>query len=136
MARDSKIFYTWLIALALLSASPRHVHAEAVKSVYDGDTFTLSTGEKIRLACVDSPEMRNTAKKKADKPAAIAARDYLKSLIGDADLTIERVQKDLYGRTIARVFTPDGKELSREMFISGHAEIFKDYQKPCPWTQQ
>jgi endonuclease YncB( thermonuclease family) len=111
-------------------------NAETVKSVYDGDTFTLSTGEKIRLACIDTPEMKNTAKKKADKPAAIAARDYLKSLIGTSDLTIDRVQTDLYGRTIARVYTPDGRELSREMFNSGHAVIFNGYSKPCPWTQQ
>jgi endonuclease YncB( thermonuclease family) len=80
--------------------------------------------------------MKNTAKKKADKPAAIAARDYLKSLIGTADLTIERVQTDLYGRTVARVYTPDGKELSREMYLSGHAQLFTGYTKPCPWTQQ
>jgi micrococcal nuclease len=111
-------------------------NAETVKSVYDGDTMTLSTGEKVRLACIDTPEMKNTAKKKADKQAAIAARDYLKSLIGTSDLTIDRVQTDLYGRTVARVYTPDGKDLSREMFNSGHAKLFTGYTKPCPWAQQ
>jgi endonuclease YncB( thermonuclease family) len=111
-------------------------NAETVKSVYDGDTFTLSSGEKVRLACIDTPEMRNTKKKKADKPAAIAARDYLIALINDSDLTIDRVTKDFYGRTIARVYTPDGKELSREMYLSGHAIIFEGYAKPCPWAQQ
>jgi len=123
----------WAAFLAILIAGSK-AKSETVTSVYDGDTFTLSSGEKIRLACIDTPEMKNTAKKKADKPAAIAARDYLKSLIGTADLTIDRVSKDLYGRTVARVYTPDGKELSKEMFNSGHAEIFKGYEKPCPWT--
>lgn len=128
-----RVFKSLLAACLLF---PVAVNAETVKSVYDGDTLTLSSGEKIRLACIDTPEMRNTKKKKADKPAALAARDYLINLIGNADLTIDRVQTDLYGRTIARVYTPDGKELSREMYLSGHAEIFKGYEKPCPWTKQ
>ena len=125
----------WAVFLAMLMVASR-AKSETVTSVYDGDTITLSSGEKVRLACIDTPEMRNTSKKKADKPAAIAARDYLKSLIKDFDLTIERLGKDFYGRTIARVYTPDGKELSREMFNSGHAIIFKGYEKPCPWTKQ
>ena len=126
----------WAALLAIFIVGSKPAEAETVSSVYDGDTFTTSTGEKVRLACIDTPEMKNTAKKKADKPAAIAARDYLKSLIGDSDLTIDRVQTDFYGRTVARVYTPDGKELSREMYLSGHAQIFKGYEKPCPWTQQ
>jgi len=112
------------------------VYADTVKSVYDGDTFTTNSGEKIRLACIDTPEMKNTAKKKADKPAAIKARDYLKSLIGSFDLTIDRINTDFYGRTVARVYTPDGKELSREMFNSGHAQLFTNFTSPGPWTQQ
>jgi micrococcal nuclease len=125
-----------ILALAVLTLTTAPGLAETVKSVYDGDTFTLSTGEKVRLACIDTPEMRNTAKKKADKPAAIASRDYLQSLIGSADVTVDRVGKDLYGRTIARVYTPDGKELSREMYLSGKAQLFTGYTKPCPWAKQ
>jgi len=128
-----RVFKSLLAALLLLPAA---ANAETVKSVYDGDTITLSSGEKVRLACIDTPEMKNTAKKKADKPAAVASRDYLAKLIGGSDLTIDRVGTDLYGRTIARVYTPSGQELSREMYLSGHAIIFKGYEKPCPWTKQ
>ena len=28
-----------------------------ISSCYDGDTCTTSTGEKIRLACIDTPEL-------------------------------------------------------------------------------
>lgn len=129
----ARAFKSLLAAFLFL---PLAVNAETVKSVYDGDTFTLSTGEKVRLACIDTPEMRNTAKKKADKPAALAAKAYLVELIKDSDLTIDRVAKDIYGRTIARVYTPDGKELSRELYLSGHATLFTGYTKPCPWAQQ
>ena len=129
----ARAFKSLLAAFLFL---PLAVNAGTVKSVYDGDTFTLSTGEKVRLACIDTPEMRNTAKKKADKPAALAAKAYLVELIKDSDLTIDRVAKDIYGRTIARVYTPDGKELSREMYLSGHAIIFEGYSRPCPWANQ
>lgn len=125
----------WAIFLAILMVGSR-AKSETVKSVYDGDTMTLSSGEKVRLACIDTPEMRNTAKKKADKAAAVASRDFLVKLIAGADLTIDRIGKDIYGRTIARVYTPGGQELSREMYLSGHATIFKGFDKPCPWTKQ
>jgi endonuclease YncB( thermonuclease family) len=122
-----------VLSFLLLSAAPSL--ADTVKSVYDGDTLTLSSGEKVRLACIDSPEMRNTAKKKADKPAAIAARDYLKTLIGTSEVKVQRLGKDLYGRIIARLYTPDGKELSQEMLKAGHAVVFEGYAKSCPWAK-
>ena len=125
----------WATFLAILIVGGG-AKSETVKSVYDGDTFTLSSGEKIRLACVDTPEMRNTAKKKADKPAAIEAREYLKSMILGTDIRVDRVTKDLYGRTVARVYLPSGTEVSQEMFLSGHAILFTGYTKPCSWAQQ
>lgn len=127
-----RVFKSILIGCLLFGGA---ANAELVKSVYDGDTLTLTNGEKVRLACIDTPEMKNTAKKKADKVAATAARDYLIRLINNGDLTVDRVGQDLYGRTIARVYTPDGRELSKEMFNSGHAKLFTGYTRPCPWAQ-
>lgn len=124
----------FLLALVVLTLTATPSVAEKVKSVYDGDTLTLTNGEKVRLACIDTPEMRNTAKKKADKPAAIAARNYLSSLVNGSEVTVNRIGKDLYGRTIARLFMPDGRELSAEMVKANHAVIFKGYEKLCPWA--
>ena len=58
------------------------VHAAALENVtirrcYDGDTCTTSTGEKIRLACIDTPEMRG---KRAQPQRARAARDHLQAM--------------------------------------------------------
>ena len=39
---------------------------------YDGDTCTTMAGEKLRLACIDTPELRG---KRADPIPAKAARD-------------------------------------------------------------
>ena len=124
----------WAAFLSILIAGTP-AKSESVKSVYDGDTLTLTTGEKVRLACIDTPEMRNTAKKKADKPAAIAARDHLIKLIDGGEIVVDRIQTDLYGRTVARLYKPDGTELSLEMYKSGYAKLFTGYTKPCPWAQ-
>ena len=31
-----------------------------IASCYDGDTCMTATGEKVRLACIDTPEIRGT----------------------------------------------------------------------------
>jgi len=49
-----------------------------IPSCYDGDTCTSSTGEKIRLACIDTPELRD---KHADLIPAKAVRDSLRQLV-------------------------------------------------------
>ena len=49
-----------------------------IKSCYDGDTCTTIDGEKIRLACIDTPELKG---KRADPIPAKEARDYLNNLV-------------------------------------------------------
>ena len=48
-----------LIFLLMLGASaPAEVRESVtIKSCYDGDTCRTTTGEKIRLACIDTPEL-------------------------------------------------------------------------------
>ena len=43
-----------------------------IASCYDGDTCTTTTGERIRLACIDTPELVG---KRAKPMPAKAARD-------------------------------------------------------------
>ena len=47
-------------------------------SCYDGDTCTSSEGEKIRLACIDTAEIRGN---KENLEKALFARDYLNSKV-------------------------------------------------------
>ena len=56
-----------------------------IKDCYDGDTCTTITGEKIRLACIDTHELRG---KRADPIPAKAARDYLNGLIAREEVFI------------------------------------------------
>ena len=49
-----------------------------IASCYDGDTCTTTTGERVRLACIDTPELSG---KRAEPVAASAARDHLRGLV-------------------------------------------------------
>ena len=98
---------------------------------YDGDTCRTSRGEKIRLACIDTPELRG---KRADPVHAKAARDYLRNLVVERNVGIRRITTDRYGRTVAELFV-DGSNVQQQLVASGHAEIYWKYAHQCPWTR-
>ena len=98
---------------------------------YDGDTCTTTTGERIRLACIDTPELRG---KSAEPVTARAARDHLRNLVVGKKVGIRRITKDCYGRTVVELFLGT-TNVQQEMVVSGHAEIYWRYQDQCPWTE-
>ena len=49
-----------------------------IHNCYDGDTCTTTEGEQIRLACIDSPELRGG---KADPIPAKAARELTRQTL-------------------------------------------------------
>ena len=101
-----------------------------IKDCYDGDTCTSSAGEKIRLACIDTPEIKG---KKAKPNEAIAAKNFLNGMIKGQKVSIRRVTEDKYGRTVGEL-SLNGKNLQKLLVEEGHAEIYKKYSKPCEWT--
>ena len=102
-----------------------------IATCYDGDTCTTTTGERVRLACIDTPELRG---KRADPIPALAARDHLRSLIVGHTVGIRRITTDRYGRTVAEL-SVDGSNVQQKLVASGHAEIYWKYQDQCPWTE-
>ena len=90
-----------------------------------------TTGEKIRLACIDTPELRG---KKAEPERAQAARDYLRRMVVGKEVGIRRITKDRYGRTVAELYLR-GSNVQQKLVASGHAEIYWKYAKQCPWTR-
>ena len=98
---------TILISLLLLSFSSEtnaKLPTTIIKGCYDGDTCTTIDGEKIRLACIDTPELKG---KKAEPIPATKARDFLNKLLTNEVVAIKRITKDRYGRTIAELFKND-----------------------------
>ena len=98
---------------------------------HDGDTCTTTTGERVRLACIDTPELVGM---RAEPVPAKAARDYLRSLVVGKKVGIHRITKDRYGRTVTELFLGE-KNVQQEMVASGHAEIYWRYAYQCSWTK-
>ena len=102
-----------------------------IKNCYDGDTCTSGEGEKIRLACIDSPELNSM---NSDFHSAILARDFLNSLLVNQEVSINRITHDKYGRTVAELFKE--KLNVQELLVEkGHAKIHKSYAHQCDWTK-
>ena len=101
-----------------------------IKDCYDGDTCTSSDGEKIRLACIDTPELKG---KRAKPNEAIAAKNFLNEMIKGEKVSIRRVTEDKYGRTVGEL-SFNGENLQQLLVKEGHAEIYKKYSKPCKWA--
>ncbi len=101
-----------------------------IRDCYDGDTCTTTTGEKIRLTCIDTPELRG---ERTDPIPAKAARDHLRELVVGRSVHLRRITTDRYGRTVGELFV-DGTNVQHAMVASAHAEIFWKYASQCPWT--
>ena len=101
-----------------------------IKSCYDGDTCTTTDGEKIRLACIDTPELKD---KKADPIAAKEARDFLNNLVTNEEVSIRRITTDRYGRTVAELFKNDINV--QELIVKkGYGKIYERYADQCEWS--
>tara|TARA_B100001989_G_C24486317_1_gene437133 strand:+ start:111 stop:449 length:339 start_codon:yes stop_codon:yes gene_type:complete len=102
-----------------------------IKSCYDGDTCTTIDGEKIRLACIDTPEIKG---KKADPVPAKDARDFLNNLLSNKKVSIRRVTYDRYGRTVGELFV-NGINVQELIVQKGYGKIYKRYAYQCDWTK-
>ena len=88
-----------------------------VARVIDGDTITVSQSDRrIRLFGIDALEM--------DEPGGEAARNFLVALISTDDLLSDFIEEDRYGRMVARLYLPNGQDVSALMIEAGHAVEF------------
>jgi micrococcal nuclease len=91
-----------------------------VTSVYDGDTMTLASGDKIRLKWVNTPEMKPL------EPFAKEAQAFTSQFVMGQEVTLitdPRDARDGYGRIVAGVRTSRG-DLSTELLRAGYAHLF------------
>ena len=95
----------FLFFAILFAVFPSGIYAKLpttiIRDCYDGDTCTTIDGEKIRLACIDTPELKG---KKANPIKAKEARDFMNNLVSNEKVSIKRISTDKYGRTVAELF--------------------------------
>ena len=103
-----------------------------IKSCYDGDTCTTIDGEKIRLACIDTPELKG---KRANPIAAKEAREFLNNLVINEEVSIRRITKDRYGRTVAELFS-NGINVQELIVKKEYGKVFEKYADQCEWIKR
>ena len=103
-----------------------------IASCYDVDTRSTTSDERVRLACINSPEPRG---KRAEPVPAKAARDHLRDLVVGKKVGIRRITEDRYERTVAELFVGE-TNVQREMVATGHAEVYQRQAHQCPWTRK
>jgi micrococcal nuclease len=112
-----------MIVLAILAAVAPLVPVKACV-VKDGDTIRCGV-ESIRLSGIDSPELPGHCR--VGRICALgdpyAAKANMVALIRSGPVTIRRLKRDLYGRTIAVVYA-GGVNVSCTQLSGGFA-IFK-----------
>ena len=120
----------FLLLLLVLGSPALALPTVTIQSCYDGDTCTTNTGEKIRLACIDTPELRGS---RADPIPAKAARDYLNGLVAGEEVAVRRIAKDRYGRTVAEISIGE-MNIQQRMVDKGFARVYETYANQCDWS--
>lgn len=107
------------------SSEPTLPSSGIVVAVFDGDTLSLHTGERVRYLGIDAPEVAHP-----EAPADCygeEARRFNRELVLHkmVYLRYDQVKTDSHGRLLAYVFTADGRCVNAEMLINGYALIFR-----------
>ena len=103
-----------------------------IKDCYDGDTCTTLKAEKIRLACIDTPELKGW---NADPVAAEEARDYLNKLVANEEVSIKRITNDRYGRTVGELFKNE-VNIQELLVEKGYGKVYEKYAYQCEWSKK
>jgi endonuclease YncB( thermonuclease family) len=101
---------------------PDAIQSGPVTHIVDGDTYDIIlAGQKIRIRMdgIDAPERGMDYYKQA--------KNYLGVLCENRKIRVEVTDTDKYGRSIAKSYLPDGRELGHEMVKAGMAWHYKKY---------
>lgn len=107
------------------SAGPAPVGATErcdVRSVQDGDTVTLDCGgqeRRVRLWGIDAPEL-------GQGDWGRLARTGLTARLRKADVRLEVLDTDRYGRTVGRIWLGD-TDIGLEQVHAGRAAVYREY---------
>lgn len=115
----ASIIWSWC-ACAVFAAD----FSGRVVSVSDGDTITVlhdGSGERIRLNGIDCPEKAQPFGKKA--------KQFTSTMVFGKEVMVQAKDTDRYGRTVADVILPDGRNLNRELVTAGMAWWYGKYSK-------
>lgn len=112
-----------ILTLAYIILPARAITGK-VTGVKDGDTIEIlkeRTSYRIRLAGIDCPEKK--------QPYGSQAKQFVSELCFGKTVTARILSQDRYGRHIALIILPDGRNLNHELLRHGLAWHYKQYSK-------
>ena len=122
---------TFIAAITFTKSTFASLPKVLIDNCYDGDTCTTLKGETIRLACIDTPELKG---RKANPIPAKSAKTFLNALVANQEVSIKRITKDRYGRTVAELFK-DEENIQELIVKKGFGVIYKKYSHQCDWSK-
>jgi len=116
---------------AIHDSLPPSYEEHHVIKVYDGDTLTLQTNDRVRLIGIDTPEIKES------QPFAKEAKEFLSDQVLGQDIFLSFEangdKKDRYGRLVAWVFVKEGERylnLNEGLVAAGLASVYNPGSKP------
>ncbi|WP_417625193.1 thermonuclease family protein [Paremcibacter congregatus] len=97
--------------------------------VIDGDTVKVNHS-RIRLHGIDAPELKQSCwNNDTQYRCGQKAKSYLKRLTDNQTVVCKTINKDQYGRDVAKCFNDKGIDINAAMVASGHAIAYLYYSQ-------
>lgn len=137
-------YFAWVyIYPKLVEHESKQSEFHYVKKVYDGDTFQLENGEKVRLLGIDTPEKWESPKldndaersgqdKKTIQKLGELASEYAENMVAGKKVRLvpepDYEDKDKYGRLLRYVYLEDGTFVNKKMVEDGYAYAYRKFK--------
>jgi endonuclease YncB( thermonuclease family) len=122
MSRGTVIGWSCWSAFARRSVGP-----VGAARVIDGDTMVVAD-QLVRLHGIDAPELGQTFRwRDVEVECGTMALAALEALTAGIPVRCVGVERDRYGRLVARCYSPSGVDLGRQMVWAGWALAYRYY---------
>lgn len=120
-----------VLLLCLVRVTPaeaRRPFRDRVVAVFDGDTVLLASGERVRYLGIDAPEIAHG--EKTGDCFGEGAREANAALVEGRVVTLSFSgrKRDDYGRLLAFVLLPDGRNVNEELVRAGAAVVYRTHK--------
>ena len=142
MRYRTRLIICGIITLALAFAADAAAYEQRVPArvtrVIDGDTFKvearvwpgITAQANVRVRGVDTPEIRRAKCGEYERRRGLAARDFVRGVIGEQVWLINVSYGKFARRVVASVLLADGRDLATLLLATGHALPYRGGRRP------